>query len=176
MGILTQQSNHAFELTQRDAWRAEIELLRRWLKGRSGTLLLEFNIPRMGLRADAVLVIAGCIVVLEFKVGDSTVGQSALNQVWQYALDTKNFHETSHGLPIIPVLVVRSPPSPARTVAQWPHATRQTSGIAASTSSTPGPSSQKRDPARATLDRNLHARFLTPGKSACLWFDSALGR
>lgn len=82
-----------------------IALLRRWLVGRSGTLLLEFNIPRMGLRADAVLAIAGCIVILEFKVGESTVGQSALNQVWQYALDTKNFHEASHGLPIIPVLV-----------------------------------------------------------------------
>lgn len=105
VGQLTQQSNHAVELTQRDAWLAGIELLRRWLTGRNGTLLLEFNVPRMGLRADAVLVIAGCIVILEFKVGDSTVGQSALNQVWQYALDTKNFHETSHGLPIIPILV-----------------------------------------------------------------------
>ncbi len=105
VGRLTQQSNHAVELAQRDAWLAEIKLLRRWLKGRNGTLLLEFNIPRMGLRADAVLVIGGCIVILEFKVGESSVGQSALNQVWQYALDTKNFHETSHELPIIPVLV-----------------------------------------------------------------------
>jgi Uncharacterized conserved protein (DUF2075) len=105
VGQLTQQSNHAVELAQRDAWLAEIELLRGWLNGRKGTLLLEFNIPRMGLRADAVLVIAGCIVILEFKVGDSTVGQSALNQVWQYALDTKNFHESSHALPIIPVLI-----------------------------------------------------------------------
>ena len=105
VGQLTQQSDHAIELAQRDAWLAEIELLRHWLKGRNGTLLLEFNIPRMGLRADAVLVIAGCIVILEFKVGDSTGGQVALNQVWQYALDTKNFHETSHELPIVPILV-----------------------------------------------------------------------
>jgi hypothetical protein len=105
VGQLTQQSNHAVELAQRDAWLAEIGLLRRWLKGRHGTLLLEFNIPRMGLRADAVLVIGGSIVIVEFKVGEATVGQGALNQVWQYALDTKNFHETSHALPIIPVLV-----------------------------------------------------------------------
>jgi hypothetical protein len=118
VGQLTQQSNRAVELAQRDAWLAEIELLRCWLKGRNGTLLLEFNIPRMGLRADAVLLIAGCVVILEFKVGDSTVGQSALNQVWQYALDTKNFHETSHELPIIPVLVptglaAREPAAPS---------------------------------------------------------------
>ena len=108
VGQLTRRSSHAVELAQREAWLAEIGLLRRWLHGRNGTLLLEFNIPRMGLRADAVLVIGGCIVILEFKVGDSTAGQSALNQVWQYALDTKNFHETSHELPIVPVLVPTS--------------------------------------------------------------------
>ncbi len=123
VGRLTQQSNHAVDLAQRDAWLAEIDLLRRWLKGRTGTLLLEFNIPRMGLRADAVLVIAGCIVILEFKVGDSTVGQSALNQVWQYALDIKNFHETSHGLPVIPVLVPTglavSEPAAASYASDW---------------------------------------------------------
>ncbi|MEY4748916.1 MAG: hypothetical protein RIQ60_1130 [Pseudomonadota bacterium] len=105
IGQLIRESSHTVELAQRDAWLAELELLRRWLNGRNGILLLEFNIPRMGLRADAVLVIAGCIVILEFKVGDSAVSQSAMNQVWQYALDTKNFHESSHELPIIPVLV-----------------------------------------------------------------------
>ena len=97
VGQLTRRSSHAVELAQREAWLAEIGLLRRWLHGRNGTLLLEFNIPRMGLRADAVLVIGGCIVILEFKVGDSTAGQSALNQVWQYALATKNFHPLLSG-------------------------------------------------------------------------------
>ncbi len=31
------------EPDQRDAWRAQIQLLRGWLSGRSGTLLLEFE-------------------------------------------------------------------------------------------------------------------------------------
>ena len=92
------------ELTQKDAWEAQIGHLKSWLKGRSGFLLLEFNIPRMGLRADAVLLINGCVVILEFKVGGTITHQLDLNQVWEYALDTKNFHEPSHDLPVIPVL------------------------------------------------------------------------
>src|SRR6185369_12642347 len=76
---------------------------------------LEFNIPRMGLRADAVLLISGCVVILEFKVGETSVAQHALAQVWQYALDTKNFHETSHEVPVIPVLI------PTNCAAREPH-------------------------------------------------------
>ena len=105
IGQLTNNSNRSIELEQRDAWRAQIEFMRQWLHGRSGTVLLEFNIPRMGLRADAVLLISGCVVILEFKVGETSAGQHALAQVWQYALDTKNFHETSHAVPVIPVLI-----------------------------------------------------------------------
>lgn len=105
IGQLTNNSNRSIELEQRDAWRTEIEFLKQWVRGRSGTVLLEFNIPRMGLRADAVLVMAGCVVILEFKVGETSSARHALSQVWQYALDTKNFHETSHAVPIVPVLI-----------------------------------------------------------------------
>ena len=105
LGQLTHNSNVAVDLTQKDAWESQIDLLKSWLKARSGFLLLEFNIPRMGLRADVVLLINGCVVILEFKVGEKAVYQGDLNQVWEYALDTKNFHEPSHDLPIIPVLV-----------------------------------------------------------------------
>lgn len=105
IGQLTSRSNQNIELRQRDAWRTQIDLLRGWLRRREGTLLLEFNVPRMGMRADAVLVLAGCIVIFEFKVGERNAPRAALAQVWEYALDTKNFHETSHQLPIIPVLV-----------------------------------------------------------------------
>jgi len=115
IGQLTNNSNRSIELEQRDAWRAQIEFLKEWVRGRSGTLLLEFNIPRMGLRADALLLISGCVVILEFKVGEASVAQHALAQVWQYALDTKNFHETSHEVPVIPVLI------PTSCAAREPH-------------------------------------------------------
>ena len=77
IGQLTNNSNRGVELEQRDAWRMQIELLKNWLLGRSGTVLLEFNIPRMGLRADAVLVTAGCVIVLEFKVGETAATRAA---------------------------------------------------------------------------------------------------
>jgi hypothetical protein len=105
LGELTQRSNRPVDLAQRDAWIFQIQLLKEWVTGRTGSLLLEFNIPRMGLRADAVLLLEGCIVILEFKVGETAASRAGLAQVWEYALDTKNFHEPSHRLPIIPVLV-----------------------------------------------------------------------
>jgi hypothetical protein len=105
VGRLFLHSNAAPEAEQRDAWTAEVDLLKQLLSHRSGHLLLEFNIPRMGLRADAVLLLGGCIVIIEFKVGEKQVTPAAKSQVWEYALDTKNFHEPSHHLPIIPVLV-----------------------------------------------------------------------
>src|SRR5262249_40921358 len=42
---------------------------------------------------------------LEFKVNESEFTSSARDQVCDYALDLKNFHETSHDLPIAPVLI-----------------------------------------------------------------------
>ena len=52
------------------AWLAEIELLKRELTGvTEGWLALEFAIPRMGRRADAVIIWRGVIFVLEFKIG-----------------------------------------------------------------------------------------------------------
>ncbi|MCW5634389.1 MAG: DUF2075 domain-containing protein [Rubrivivax sp.] len=115
IGQLTNHSNQSVELEQRDAWRVQIEFLKQWVSGRSGTVLLEFNIPRMGLRADAVLLMGGCVVILEFKVGETSATRHALAQVWQYALDTKNFHETSHAVPIVPVLI------PTNCVIREPH-------------------------------------------------------
>jgi Uncharacterized conserved protein (DUF2075) len=60
---------------------------------------------RMGKRADAVLVIGEFVLVVEFKVGASEHSSSAYDQVVDYALDLKNFHEGSHGVPIVPILV-----------------------------------------------------------------------
>ncbi len=65
IGQLTTNSNVPVDLDQRNAWSAQIDFLQTWLTGRSGFLLLEFNIPRMDLRTDAVLL-DGCIVILEF--------------------------------------------------------------------------------------------------------------
>lgn len=70
-----------------------------------GTIYFEFIIPRMGKRADVVLLLAEIVAVLEFKVGAVEFGRQALDQVHDYALDLKNFHRGSHRLPIVPILI-----------------------------------------------------------------------
>jgi hypothetical protein len=59
----------------------------------------------MGKRADAVLVLRNVVLVLEFKIGAKDHLSDAFKQVEDYALDLKNFHEGSHAVPIVPVLI-----------------------------------------------------------------------
>jgi hypothetical protein len=87
------------------AWREQVSLLRSRLQGLAGTVYFEFDIPRIGRRIDVVLVIRCVVFVIEFKVGAKSFDRSSINQVWDYALDLKNFHETSHGVSLVPVLV-----------------------------------------------------------------------
>ena len=49
----------------------------------------------MGRRIDVVLLIKSVIFILEFKVGESDFNAAAIDQVWDYAIDLKNFHESS---------------------------------------------------------------------------------
>ena len=52
LGYLSVSSDFAVDPNQRDAWLAEIEILRYELKGIDGHIFLEFNIPRMGRRVE----------------------------------------------------------------------------------------------------------------------------
>jgi hypothetical protein len=105
LGKLAQNNPFSLEQTQRDAWMAEIDILRTVLPSYSGTVYFEYTIPRMGQRIDVVLLIGPVIFVLEFKIGESEFPSHARDQVWDYALDLKNFHETSHQLLIAPILI-----------------------------------------------------------------------
>lgn len=108
LGRLVETSTFAVELTQRDAWQSEIASLKELLAPYSGrgSIYLEYAIPRLGKRIDALLVIDSAIFVLEFKVGDIEFASHAIDQVYDYALDLKNFHETSHDAYIAPVLIL----------------------------------------------------------------------
>ena len=43
--------------------------------------------------------------VIEFKVGEQKYYRSDIEQVWDYALDLKNFHEPSHKALTVPILI-----------------------------------------------------------------------
>lgn len=105
LGSLTLGNDFALIQTQRDAWVAQIEILRTTLSSHTGSVYFEYSIPRMGRRIDVVAVIGAVIFVMEFKVGETEFSVYAIDQVFDYALDLKNFHDSSHAQFIAPVLV-----------------------------------------------------------------------
>jgi hypothetical protein len=103
--MLAAAHTHDLDVEQRQAWEEEIDVLREALNGLVGTIFLEFDVPRLGSRIDAVLISGSSIFAIEFKCGERQFRLSDYNQAWDYALDLKNFHAASHHAPIFPILV-----------------------------------------------------------------------
>ena len=91
--------------TELYAWEFQIKLLKDVLQFYKGHLFFEFSIPRMGKRVDCLVIIKNIVFVIEFKVGEKEFLSHDLEQVWDYALDLKNFHKPSHNLLLVPILV-----------------------------------------------------------------------
>ena len=84
-------------IKQSRAWAAQIDILKLSLALLNDErILFEFAIPRMGKRADNIIVLGDHILVIEFKIGSDTYDSSSISQVVDYTLDLLNFHETSH--------------------------------------------------------------------------------
>ena len=82
--------HHPFDVgsKQRDAWLHQIEGLKLLASAVPlSHFFLEFSIPRMGKRADAMLLGGGIVFVLEYKVGASEYWGHAADQALDYALD-----------------------------------------------------------------------------------------
>ncbi len=90
-----------------NAWEKEIDVLRTVLNPYRGfgSVFFEYNIPRMGRRIDVVAIIKNVAFILEFKAFSECFTREAYVQVWDYALDLKNFHDGSANIPIIPIVV-----------------------------------------------------------------------
>ena len=94
--------------TTREAWKSEIEIMRDVisnLDNKEGKIVFEYNIPRLGKKIDVVLLYRGIIFCIEFKVGETKILESDVDQVLDYALDLKNFHRFSRDRLIVPILV-----------------------------------------------------------------------
>lgn len=101
------ETSAGVETPQLNAWEKQISLLREALAGfdPNGRVYFEYVIPRLGKRIDCIVLLGQILFVIEFKVGESRFTKVALDQLWDYALDLKNFHETSHRIPIAPLLL-----------------------------------------------------------------------
>jgi hypothetical protein len=94
-----------------DAWRDQLPpltsavraLIEKFPSARDWRILLEYPIPMVGRRIDAVILAHDVIVVIETKTGNSRT--AAVRQVEDYALNLACFHEASAGLVIVPIVI-----------------------------------------------------------------------
>lgn len=105
IGEITISNQFDSNRNQNKSWELQIHILQDALKNSTGTVFFEFSIPRMGKRVDALVIIHNTVFVIEFKVGETKYHNSNVEQVWDYALDLKNFHKPSHNALLVPILV-----------------------------------------------------------------------
>ena len=105
IGSITLSNHFDSTLYQNKAWKEQIEILKNAITEHNGTIFFEFSIPRMGKRVDAIVIINNVVFVIEFKVGENKFHTYQIEQVWDYALDLKNFHKPSHHAVLAPILV-----------------------------------------------------------------------
>ena len=105
IGEITLSNQFDSNTNQNKSWKLQIDILKECLRGLDGEIFFEFSIPRMGKRVDCLLLIENIVFVVEFKVGEKEYLSSNIEQVWDYALDLKNFHKPSHDALLIPILV-----------------------------------------------------------------------
>ena len=106
--ILDDNYHGEAQTTTRDAWKAEIDIMKNVvssLNNTDGQIIFEYDIPRLGKRIDVVLLYCGIVFCLEFKVGESKILETNIDQVLDYALDLKNFHKFSEDKVIAPILI-----------------------------------------------------------------------
>jgi len=112
--------SYSVEQSQTHAWREEIRILHKALGSYEGKIYFEYSIPRIGRRIDVVLLVGSVIFVLEFKIGEKEFASYFTDQVYDYALDLKNFHESSHSQYIAPILIATEAMAVDAVIVQMP--------------------------------------------------------
>lgn len=118
LGILANASLFPILPAQRDAWLATFPILRNALGGYGGKVYFEFVVPRMGHRIDAVIFLDGIVITVEFKIASTEYFRCDIDQAYDYAADLKYFHEGSHKLSVVPILVATEAKKVPFTLAQ----------------------------------------------------------
>lgn len=118
LGIID-SNNISAETTiqQRNTWATEVQILKGQLCSfTEGRIIFEYTIPRMGKRVDAVVLYRNLVFLLEFKCGDTEYRQSTYDQVYDYALDLRNFQKESHDKLLVPIMVSTKAPRYRNTI------------------------------------------------------------
>lgn len=105
IGKITLANQFDSTLLQNRSWEQQIPILKEAIKNHDGYIFFEFSIPRMGKRIDTLIIIKDIVFVVEFKIGENKFHRHHIEQVWDYALDLKNFHQPSHSVLMAPIIV-----------------------------------------------------------------------
>lgn len=103
-------------IQQSNTWEIEVDILKDQLRGLDGRVIFEYTIPRMGKRVDVVVLHKNIVFLLEFKCGDTEYRASTYDQVYDYALDLRNFQKESHDKLLVPILVSTQAPEVANVI------------------------------------------------------------
>ena len=94
------------KIEQSNTWEMEISILKNQLSDfNNGRIIFEYTIPRMGKRVDVTFLYKNIVFILEFKCGDDEYKSSTYDQVYDYALDLRNFQKESHNKLIVPIMI-----------------------------------------------------------------------
>lgn len=105
---------------QSNTWESEVQILKDQLRSFSdGRIIFEYTIPRMGKRVDAVVLYKNIVFLLEFKCGDTEYRQSTYDQVYDYALDLRNFQKESHDKLIACLMISTKAPEQPCVIHEW---------------------------------------------------------
>lgn len=106
-------------IQQSNTWESEVHILKDQMRSfADGRIIFEYTIPRMGKRVDTVVLYKNIVFLLEFKVGDKEYRQSTYDQVYDYALDLRNFQKESHDKLIVPIMVSTNAPRYQNTLTE----------------------------------------------------------
>lgn len=107
LGIICSNSeNSNIEQQQTNAWCIQIDILKKQFANFSeGRIIFEYIIPRMGKRIDVVFLYSNIIFLLEFKCGDTEYRAATLDQIYDYALDLRNFQKESENRLLVPIII-----------------------------------------------------------------------
>jgi hypothetical protein len=98
-------------IQQSNTWAQEISILKDQLSGfTNGRIIFEYLIPRMGKRVDVVFLYKNIVFLLEFKCGDDEYRSSTYDQIYDYALDLRNFQKESHNKLLALIMVSTKAP------------------------------------------------------------------
>ena len=104
-------------IQQSNTWESEVKILKEQLRTfEDGRIVFEYTIPRMGKRVDVVVLYKNIVFLLEFKCGDTEYRQSTYDQVYDYALDLRNFQRESHNKFLVPIMVSTRAPKVNNTI------------------------------------------------------------